>query len=235
MALPKIDVPRYPVTIPSSGEEYIMRPYLVKEEKVLLLALESQDSKQITLAIRNLITSCIEGDLDIETLASFDIEKLFLELRAISVGDEIALSSKCSECEHENKVSLKTSDVGLTNYNPDDKVIRLTDTVGVTMVYPTAELLANIGVEDLESVSGLMSLIIGCVNTIFDEDNIYDVEKESNEEVQDFIEGLTSAQFQKLSGFFRSMPRLEYNLTYKCESCGHENETVLRGLASFFT
>ena len=235
MALPKIDVPRYPVTIPSTGEEYIMRPYLVKEEKVLLLALESTDAQQITMAIRNLITSCIEGDLDIDTLASFDIEKLFLELRAISVGDEIALTSKCSECEHVNDVSLKTSDVNLTDYKPEANTIKLTETVGVTMGYPTADLLAEIGVEDLESITGLMSLIIGCVNTIFDEDSVYDVKKESNEEVQDFIDSLTSEQFQKIAGFFGEIPKLEYNLNYECSKCNHKNETVLRGLASFFT
>jgi hypothetical protein len=237
MALPKIDVPRYPVTIPSSGEEYIMRPYLVKEEKVLLLALESQDSEQITLAIRNLITSCIEGDLNIDTLASFDIEKLFLDLRAISVGDEIALTSKCQAegCEEENQVGLKTSDVKLTDYNPDDKIIKLTDSVGVTMSYPTAELLSKMDAKNLESVAGLMDLIIGCVATIFDEENIYDANKESNEEVKDFIEGLTSEQFQKLSSFFRTMPALEHTLAYTCSKCGHKNETLLRGLASFFT
>lgn len=237
MALPKIDVPRYPVTIPSSGEEYIMRPYLVKEEKVLLLALESQDSEQITLAIRNLITSCIEGDLNIDTLASFDIEKLFLDLRAISVGDEIALTSKCQAegCEEENQVGLKTSDVKLTDYNPDDKIIKLTDSVGVTMSYPTAELLGKMDAKNLESVAGLMDLIIGCVATIFDEENIYDANKESNEEVKDFVEGLTSEQFQKLSSFFRTMPALEHTLAYTCSKCGHKNETLLRGLASFFT
>jgi hypothetical protein len=235
MALPKIDVPRYPVTIPSSGEEFIMRPYLVKEEKVLLLALESQDSKQITLAIRNLINSCIEGDFDIEKLASFDIEKLFLELRSISVGDEINLTSKCSECETENAVSFKTSDIRLTDYDPNNHLIKLTDTVGVTMRYPTAELLNEIGLEDLDTISGLMGLVVGCINTIFEEDNVYDVKKETNEEVQGFIDSLTSDQFQKISGFFRNIPRLEYNLAYECSNCNHKNETVLRGLSSFFT
>ncbi len=235
MALPKIDVPRYPVTIPSSGEELMMRPYLVKEEKVLLLALESQDPKQIAMAIRNLITSCIEGNLDIDVLDSFDIEKLFLELRAISVGDEIKLTSQCSECEHVNEVGLKTSDVNLTDYNPEANTIRLTESVGVTMRYPTAELLAEIGVEEIDSITGLMSLIVGCVNTIFDEENVYDVKKESNEEVQDFLDSLTSDQFQKVAAFFGDIPKLEYNLSYECEKCNHENETVLRGLASFFT
>jgi hypothetical protein len=124
MALPKIDVPQYPVTIPSTGEELMMRPYLVKEEKVLLLALESQDAKQITGAMRNLIVSCILG-VDINNLTSFDIEKLFLELRGISVGEEITMMQKCESCEHENEVSFKTSDVVLTDYDPDAGLIRL--------------------------------------------------------------------------------------------------------------
>jgi len=235
MALPKIDVPRYPVTIPSTGEEFVMRPYLVKEEKVLLLALESQDTQQIAMAVRNLITSCIEGELDIDTLASFDIEKLFLELRAISVGDVIELNSKCKECEHENPVSVKTSEIKLTDHDPDSSTIRLTKDVGVTMKYPSAELISSIDAENLDSVSGLMDLVSGCVNTIFDAENVYDVKKENDKEVQDFIESLTAEQFQKLGEFFVNIPRLEYNLEYECAGCGHKNEMELRGLASFFT
>ena len=167
MALPKLDVPRYPVTIPSTGEEYIMRPYLVKEEKILLLAMESQDPKQIALAIRNLINNCIEGEINIDSLAGFDIEKLFLELRGISVGEKIQLQTKCQAegCEHPNAVEIDIKDIQLKDYNPDDSIIKLSDDVGVTMRYPTIDLLNDME-GDLDSLDTLMNVVTSCINTI---------------------------------------------------------------------
>jgi hypothetical protein len=236
MALPKIDVPRYPVTIPSTGEEFIMRPYLVKEEKILLLAMESQDPKQIALAIRNLITSCIEGGLDIDSLAAFDIEKLFLELRAISVGEKIQLQTKCQAegCEHPNAVEIDITDIQLNDFDPAGSTIKLSEDVGVTMRYPTVDLLGDVE-GDLDSLDTLMSIVISCINTIFDDENVYDCKKENIEEVQDFIDNLTSDQFKLISAFFQNTPVLEYDLKFVCEKCEHENSYELRGLQSFFT
>ena len=236
MALPKIDVPRYPVTIPSTGEEFIMRPYLVKEEKILLLAMESQDPKQIALAIRNLITNCIEGDVDIDTLAAFDIEKLFLELRAISVGEKIQLQTKCQAegCEHPNAVEIDITDIQLKDFDPADSIIKLSEDVGVTMRYPTIDLLGDVE-GDLDSLDTLMSIVISCINTIFDDENVYDCKKENIEEVQDFIDNLTSDQFKLISAFFQNTPVLEYDLKFNCEKCELESSYELRGLQSFFT
>ena len=236
MALPKLDVPRYPVTIPSTGEEFIMRPYLVKEEKILLLAMESQDPKQIALAIRNLITSCIEGGLDIDSLAAFDIEKLFLELRAISVGEKIQLQTKCQAegCEHPNAVEIDITDIQLNDFDPAGSTIKLSEDVGVTMRYPTVDLLGDVE-GDLDSLDTLMSIVISCINTIFDDENVYDCKKENIEEVQDFIDNLTSDQFKLISAFFQNTPVLEYDLKFNCEKCEHESSYELRGLQSFFT
>ncbi len=237
MALPKIDVPRYPVTIPSTGEEYIMRPYLVKEEKILLIALESQDPKQIAIAIRNLLNNCIDGELDVEQLAGFDIEKLFLELRGISVGEKIQLQTKCQAegCEHSNAVEVDIKDITLKDFDPESAIIKLTDTVGVTMRYPTLEILEKMDPEKLESVDTLMHIVTSCINTIFDNENVYDCKKEGAEEVRDFIDNLTSDQFQKISNFFSNTPVLEYDLKFNCEKCEHESSYELRGLQSFFT
>ena len=235
MALPKIDVPRYPVTIPSTGEEFVMRPYLVKEEKVLLLGMESGDPKQISLAIRNLIINCIEGDVDIDTLASFDVEKLFLELRSISVGEKIQIQTKCQECEHPNSVEIDINDITLKDFDPESAIIKLTDTVGVTMRYPTLDLLGDLDASKLESYDTLMNIVISCINTIFDDENVYDCKKENLKEVQDFVNNLTSDQFKKISTFFNSTPVLEHDLKFVCEKCEHENSYELRGLQSFFT
>lgn len=236
MALPKIDLPRYTVTIPSTGEELSMRPYLVKEEKVLLMALESEDSKQITMAIRNLIESCIEG-VNLDKLAGFDVEKLFLELRGVSVGETINLMGNCSGegCDGQTPVQISTKDITMTDLEPDANVIKLTDTVGVTMSYPTANTLRDVGLDALDTVEGLMDLIISCVDTIFDSEQVHNVSQEDSEEVKDFIESLTTDQFQKISAFFSKTPRLEYNLEFECVKCKKQNQQHLRGLANFFT
>ena len=125
MALPKIDVPRYPVILPSTGKEYTMRPYLVKEEKVLLLALESQDPKQIAMAVRNLITSCIDDDINLDECPSFDIEKLFLELRGISVGETIPLTPKCQAegCEEPHPCEINIKDITLKRAKKAERIL----------------------------------------------------------------------------------------------------------------
>lgn len=235
MALPKLDLPRHKTVLPSSGQEIIMRPYLVKEEKLLLLALESQDPEQIALAIKNLIEGCIETELDIEDLTGFDVEKLFLELRGISVGETIGLNAKCQNCEHQNEISIDIKDVEMTEYNPDDRIIKLTESVGLTMNYPTATIISKLDPDNLDSVEGIMDLIIACVNNIFDNDDVFEAKEENADEIRGFVEGLTTEQFKKVGAFFKTMPMLAYNMEFTCEKCQTENKVELRGLQSFFT
>jgi len=235
MNLPQLDLPRHKTVLPSSGQEIIMRPYLVKEEKILLLALESQDPEQIALAIRGLIESCIETEFDIEKLAGFDIEKLFLELRSISVGEKIALNAKCQHCEELNEVSLNIKDVTMTDYNPDDRIRKLTDSVGVTMNYPNAEALAKLDPEKMDSIEGIMDLVVACVANIFDDDNVYPAKKDNEEDIKQFVEGLTTEQFKSIAGFFGTMPMLAYDLEFECTHCSKANKIELRGLQSFFS
>ena len=236
MALPKIDVPRYPVVLPSTGESYTMRPYLVKEEKVLLLALESQDPAQIALAVRNLITGCIDDNLNLDECPSFDIESLFLALSGISVGETIPLNPKCQAegCEELHSVEINIKDITLKDYDPNAHIIKLTDSVGITMRYPSLEIINEVGVDKFDSIDGIMELVVGCVKTIFDNDNVYDGNNESKQEITDFIESLTSEQFKKVQEFFSNTPALEYNLEFDCDKCEHHNNLELRGLSSFF-
>ena len=237
MALPKIELPRHQVTIPSTGQECIMRPYLVKEEKILLLALESQDTTQIGNAIRTLISNCIEGDFEVDKLPGFDIEKLFLDLRGISVGEKIQLQGQCQkeECEHQTPIGIDIKDVKLSDYNPEANLIKLTETIGVTMNYPSIEILESLNDEKLESVADLLKVIVACVATIFDEDNVYNCTKENRDEVEEFIGDLTSDQFKQISDFFANVPTLYHDVSFVCDGCGHQNDLTLRGLASFFT
>lgn len=233
MALPIMTAPRYPVTLPSTGDKYTMRPYLVKEEKALLIALESQDPEQITLAVRNIISACIDEDIDVNDLTVFDVEKLFLELRSISVGESISISGKCTECDEGTPLNIDIKDIELTGLNKDAMVIQLGNDVGLTMKYPTLSTINSI-THDVSSVEGVMELIIGCIDTIYDADNVYDAKDEGQTAVETFVESLNSKQFSKIQEFFSQTPGLTYDIEFKCEKCQHENKLALRGLQSFF-
>lgn len=235
MALPKLNVPRYSVKLPSTGKELSMRPYLVKEEKVLMIALESNDVVQISNAVKDVIQSCYEID-DMDELTMFDIEKLFLQLRGKSVGENMDIKIKCKSCDHMTPVTVNVDDVEVSNLD-QDRVIVLDEKsgVGVKMRYPTVKTLQGVDPEKLNSVEGVMELIGSCMDTIFDEENVYDVSGESKEAILDFIDTLSGDQFRKIQGFFKESPAIVYGSKFKCESCKEENEFELKGLNSFFS
>ena len=235
MALPKLSVPQYKVELPSTKEQLNMRPYLVKEEKVLLIALESKDAVQIQDAVKNLIMSCYDIK-DAKKLTSFDLEYLFLQLRAKSVGENIALRAKCEECDTLNDYSVNIDEVKIDNIDKENTFILDEDKkVGLTMRYPTMENLEKLDLSKLDSVEGLMDLISVCVETIFDEDNVYNADEETKEDLMNFIESFSSTQFAKIQEFFIKIPSMTYNDEIVCSNCGHKNKVELRGLQSFFT
>ncbi len=235
MALPKLSVPQYKVELPSTGEQLNMRPYLVKEEKVLLIALESKDAVQIQNAVKNLIMSCYDLK-DAKKLTSFDLEYLFLQLRAKSVGENIALRAKCEKCDNLNDYNVNIDEVKIDNINSENTFMLDEDKkVGVTMRYPTMENLEKLDLSKLDSVEGLMDLISVCVKTIFDEDNVYNADEETREDLMDFIESFSSSQFAKIQEFFITIPSMTYNDEIECTACGHKNKVELKGLQSFFT
>jgi len=233
MALPQLNSARYETVIPSTGQSISFRPYLVKEEKVLMLALESQDQNMIMRAIKDVIEACVFDNIDINDLAIFDIESLFLHLRSKSVGENIDLKMKCSECESLSDVSINIDDIGTPEVKSDNKVM-LTDTVGVVLKYPSFESISKLG-DELDTVDGAFKMVASCIDTIFDEDNVYDAKSETSKNIQEFLENLNSDQFKMLTGFFENMPALTHSLNFKCQHCGHDNEMELKGLQSFFT
>lgn len=234
MALPKMAVPMYSVVLPSTGQELQMRPYLVKEEKILMIALESNDPQQISTAVRNIIVSCIEDIIDMDELTVFDIEKLFLELRSISVGETVELSIKCSECEENNTAAVNLKEVKLSEYVQGANIIQLDTSIGIELKYPTVNDITDISAGKLESVEGMLELITNCIVNIFDADNVYSAKDEKKEALNEFIDGLNSAQFKKIQAFFESTPMLVHNIEFKCSKCEHENSIELKGLNSFF-
>lgn len=236
MALPKMNVPQYKIELPSTGEQINMRPYLVKEEKVLMIALESNDPVQISEAVRNIIMSCYSID-SLDKLTVFDIEYLFLMLRSKSVGEKMNLQIKCNEegCGKLTPITIDVADVEIINKNQDRNILLDEKSgIGVVMNYPSMEMIANLDIEKLNSSEGMMDIIMESIDSIYDEDNVYDAAVESKEELTSFFDNLSGEQYKKIMNFFRDVPAVYYKSEYDC-ICGKKNDIELRGLNSFFT
>tara|TARA_Y100000385_G_C13093934_1_gene640189 strand:- start:533 stop:1234 length:702 start_codon:yes stop_codon:yes gene_type:complete len=233
MALPQLNSARYETVIPSTGQSITFRPYLVKEEKILMLALESQDQNMIMRAIKDVIEACIFDNINVNELAIFDIESLFLHLRSKSVGENIDLKMKCDECESLSNISINVDDINAPDVSTDNKIM-LTESVGVVLKYPSFESITKLG-DELDTVEGAFKMVAQCIDTIFDEDNVHDAKSESAKNLNEFLESLNSDQFQLLTGFFENMPAIKHNISFTCQHCGHNNEMELKGLQSFFT
>ena len=235
MALPKLSVPQYMVELPSTGEKISMRPYLVREEKVLLVALESKDAVQIQQAVRNLIMSCCDIK-NVGKLTSFDIEFIFLNLRAKSVGEKIKIGMKLEECETMNDIEINIDDIKVSNLDVEKTfMLDQQKKIGMTLRYPTMDSLENIDLNKLDTVQGLMDLVVASVDTIFDDDNVYNADEEAKEDLVDFVESFGSEQFKMIQDFFTNVPAMAYEDTFCCTKCQHENTIGLKGLQSFFT
>ena len=237
MALPKLNVPQYTVELPSTGEKISMRPFLVREEKVLMIALESNDMEQISKAVRNIIKSCYDLP-DMDKLTVFDIEYLFLQLRAKSVGENMNIQIKCQDekCDGLTPLSINVDDVEIINKNQERTILLDKDLgVGLEMKYPSIEIISSLDIEKLNSIEGVMDLIVDCVDSIFDDENVHEASAQSKEELQEFVESLSSEQFKKVQNFLQDVPAVYYKTDYKCDKCNKKHEVELRGLNSFFT
>ena len=231
MALPQLNTAKYTTMVPSLKREVSFRPYLVKEEKVLMMAMETQDQKSIMRAVKEVIKSCVFDNIDIDKLAMFDIEALFLALRSKSVGENVAIKLKC-ECEELTEVNINLDEIQINDIEKDN-VIPLTSEVGVTMRYPALSDVENIDAEG--GIESMMDMIIKCMDSIYDTDAVHDVSNESKESVQSFLDSLNGEQFKKLAEFFEDLPSLNYNAEWDCVGCNKHNTMELKGIASFFT
>lgn len=230
MSLPTLNTPTYELILPSSNKKIKYRPFLVKEFKILLTALESEED-EITRVLLELIDSCTFNKLDLNVLANFDIEYIFINLRAKSIGETTDLVYKCS-CEHENKVQLNLLDLKVTKPDNFTNRIMVTDDVGVIMRYPKFNEMMDI-YSNLNS-DKVIELISNCIETIFTQDEMFNTKEYKKEELISFVETFNKSQFEKLESFFVNMPRLIHNMQSICENCGKENDIVLEGLQNFF-
>ena len=238
MPLPKIATPEYELVLPSTEKAVKYRPFLVKEEKLLLLALESEDSKQITQAIKSVLKSCIlTRNVKVEKLPTFDIEFLFLNIRARSVGEEVEVMIVApDDGETQIKVTIDLEDIKVEKSEDHQKTIKLDDTLFMDMKYPSLEqfISNNFDINSETDVDQSFELIASCIDKIYNEEEVWDTGDVSKKEVVDFLNQMNSSQFKDIEKFFETMPKLSYTIKVKNPNTKVESEVVLEGLTSFF-
>lgn len=233
MALPKInDVPKYDVIIPSTGKKTKFRPFLVKEEKVLLIAMESEDSNNILTAMMDTLEACVDK-IDRNELTTFDIEYLFTRIRTKSVGESADIQLKCKECTHLNPVSVNLDEVGLTDTDTKNTKIDLGNNIILEMQYPSyAEMLKHKQSES--KTEQMFDTLRMCMKNLRTEDELISLKEITVKELNEFIESMNSQQFKELTAFVENMPRLRYSSEYICENCGEKNDVLIEGFDNFF-
>ena len=237
MPLPKITAPSYELVIPSSKKKIKFRPFLVKEEKILILAMESQDSKQIANAIKDVLTSCISTrGIKVEKLSTFDIEYLFLNIRGKSVGEQIEVTVTCSDDGKTQVPTVINLDEIQVEFSDDhSRDIKLDDDYTLRMRYPSMDefIKTNFNVGDL-SVDDTFKLIASCIEQVYSEEESWAGSDCTKKELAEFVEQLNSKQFKEVEKFFETMPKLTHTVKVTNPNTKVENELVLEGLQSFF-
>ncbi len=238
MPLPKIATPTYELELPSSGQNIKYRPFLVKEEKLLVIALESEDNKQITNAIKAVIKACIlTKGIKVETLPTFDIEYLFLNIRGKSVGEEIEVNVFCpDDGETQVPVTINLDDIHVQKTEDHTNKIKIDDSVMMEMKYPSLDqfIKNNFDFDDKNAMDQSFDLIASCIGKIYTEDEVWSTADCTKKEVKEFLESMNSHQFKDIEKFFETMPKLSHTVKVTNPVTSVESDVVLEGLASFF-
>ena len=232
MALPQLnDKPQYTMTIPSTGKKVKFRPYLVKEEKVLLIAAQAQDVKTMMETIVDTIMACTDNKLKKEKLTTFDIEYMFLKIRSKSVGEIAEVGVKCGACDTTNKVSVNLEEIeSVAPEVASDNIIPITDDISIEMKWPSY---SGIDYVDDETELGFR-ILSQCMKTVITSDNRMDLEDETPESVRTFLESMTKEQFEAVSGYIENMPQVTTQIKFVCTNCQEHNNITVKGMQSFF-
>jgi len=238
MALPKLNSGNYiyEMVVPSTKKKVKYRPFLVKEQKSLLIAFESQDPRQIFNAMIGNLEACVEN-IHTKDLATFDVDYMFTQIRSKSVGETAKVIQKCTECGHDNDVEIDLSKIKVDLNLVKDTKIKLTDEITIVMKFPTYQDFQNNNVifsEDSTVTEVLFESILMCLDSVQTPDENIKISDESREEIETFINQLTNQQLEKLTEFVQSLPTLTHNVEYVCESCNKENKVELKGFQDFF-
>lgn len=242
MALPMNATPVYTITIPSTKKEFKFRPFLVKDEKALLIAQQSEDPTVMLDTVKEVIKACAnpKTPIDVEKLASFDVEYIFLQMRARSVGEFVDLVFQCDN-DHgdENEkaratVRIDLSKVGVEFPEGHTNKIKLFGNVGIVMKYPNIETLKKLEQSNENDIDQIFDVVLDCIDYIYDESEVFAAKDQSKEELLEFLNNLTSEQFEHVQNFFQTMPSLKTWVDYKCPVCGKDHHKYMEGLQSFF-
>ncbi|MEC7875646.1 MAG: baseplate protein [Pseudomonadota bacterium] len=236
MALPVVSNPTYELKLHSVDHKIKYRPFLVKEEKILLTALEGGLTEDIVRATKEIISNCcLDDSIDVQKLPAFDIELFFLNLRARSVGETVEIQMACQktkDCEGETPVKVNLEKIGLEINKDHTDEIKLTNKIKVKLKYPDIDRMTRPPEES--QMDSIFEITKACIESIWEDDEIHDIRDYTEQELEDFIMSLNQQQFGKLIGYFNTMPKLKHKVEFTCPTCGSKQESVLEGLQSFF-
>jgi hypothetical protein len=241
--LPKIDVPIYTVNLISTGKPVRFRPFLVKEQKLFLMAAESEDQKETIEVIRQVLKNCILDEIDINNIPTFDLEFLFMNLRARSVEEVVELKYKCNNTvkdeKGEDKVcgtsvdfKLNLLEIHPTKSESHTNKIQLNENLGVCLKYPTFEMIQKYETMDEKDI--MMTILIDCIDYIYDKDSFNYAKDTTRQELEEFVDSLQQSHLEKIKVFFDTMPEVKKDVHFKCPKCAYEEDIAIRGLQSFF-
>ena len=237
MALPIGLTPSYNLTIPSSGKQVKFRPFLVKEEKALLIAQQSEDPTVMIDTLKDVIRGCIKDPIEVDSLATFDLEYIFAQIRAKSVGENVELVFMCDACNDPNAKVKLTFDLTQLKVEKDPdhtNNIALYDGTGIIMKYPGIDTINKIQNMDSSNIEQLFGVVVDCIESIYSGEQVYHAKEQSREELKEFIENLTTDQFAKVQRFFETMPKIRQAVEFTCPVCGEHHKRYLEGINSFF-
>ena len=243
MPLPKINTPTYDLTLPSTGKQIKYRPFLVREEKILIMALESEDMAQITNAVIEILDECIlTKGVSVTKLATFDIEYLFLNVRSKSVGETVEVNVTCPDDEKTSvQIEINIDSIKVQKVRGHKNIIKLDDQYSMKLKYPSMTEFVESNFEsgndggEGSDIDKSLSMITSCIEMIYDNEESWDASDSSQQELEEFIEQLNSKQFKSIEKFFETMPKLSHKVKVTNPKTGVESQVVLEGLASFFT
>ena len=240
--LPKLDVPIYSINLISTGKPVRFRPFLVKEQKLFLMASESEDSNEMIGVIRQVLKNCVLDEVDIDTLPTFDLEYLFMNLRARSVEEIVNLRYKCNNTIKENGEEKKCSgvvefDVNLLEITPTvnknhTNKIQLNENLGICFKYPTFEMMQKY--ESMTENELVTKILVDCIDYIYDKESVYYSKDVPLQEIEEFVDNLQQKDLEKFKVFFDTMPEIKKDVHFKCPKCGYEEEMSIRGMQNFF-
>ena len=235
-ALPKLNAtPKHEMVVPSTGKTVMFRPYLVKEEKILLMAFETKDEKTAMQAMLDTIDACCEGDYIKSKLTTFDIEYMFTQIRGKSVGESVDVKLICKKCETKNDMNINLSELKIDVPQDVNNIIEVTDTISIELQYPPFKTFIDNFKEGIQETEFGFLVVKECMVAVINGDERIDMSEVSDKDINEFIDSMNATQLKMVTDYIDTIPSLKKEIEYDCSNCGHHNEITLNGIQDFFT